>query len=136
MHSKKEGKKCMKTTGITRRIDELGRIVIPKEIRKNMHIKSGELLEIFLNDSDTILLKKHNVINKNNEFIDNFINNFAQKAFNDIADLRVGLDTGNNEKFLRLWFEPSYQQLEFNATSSEQLHSIPEKKYVPHTKGG
>ena len=49
---------------------------------------------------------------------DNFINNFAQKAFNDIADLRVGLDTGNNEKFLRLWFEPSYQQLEFNATSS------------------
>ena len=66
----------------------------------------------------------------------NFINNFAQKAFNDIADLRVGLDTGNNEKFLRLWFEPSYQQLEFNATSSEQLHSIPEKKYVPHTKGG
>ena len=67
---------------------------------------------------------------------DNFINNFAQKAFNDIADLRVGLDTGNNEKFLRLWFEPSYQQLEFNATSSEQLHSIPEKKYVPHTKGG
>lgn len=79
MHSKKEGKKCMKTTGITRRIDELGRIVIPKEIRKNMHIKSGELLEIFLNDSDTILLKKHNVINKNNEFIDTFINNLAIK---------------------------------------------------------
>ena len=41
----------MKTTGITRRIDELGRIVIPKEIRKNMHLKPGELLEIFLNDS-------------------------------------------------------------------------------------
>ena len=40
----------MKTTGITRRIDELGRIVIPKEIRKNMHLKPGELLEIFLND--------------------------------------------------------------------------------------
>ena len=48
----------MKTTGITRRIDELGRIVIPKEIRKNMHLKPGELLEIFLNDSETITLKK------------------------------------------------------------------------------
>ena len=67
---------------------------------------------------------------------DNFINNFAQKAFSDIVDSRVGLDTGNNEKFLRLWFEPNYQQLEFNATSAEQLHGIPEKKYVPHTKGG
>lgn len=67
---------------------------------------------------------------------DNFINNFAQKAFNDIVDSRVGLDTGNNEKFLRLWFEPNYQQLEFHATSAEQLHGIPEKKYVPHTKGG
>ena len=67
---------------------------------------------------------------------DNFINNFTQKAFSDIVDSRVGLDTGNNEKFLRLWFEPNYQQLEFNATSAEQLHGIPEKKYVPHTKGG
>lgn len=47
----------MKTTGITRRIDELGRIVIPKEIRKNMHLKTGELLEIFLSDSETITLK-------------------------------------------------------------------------------
>ena len=54
----------MKTTGITRRIDELGRIVIPKEIRKNMHLKPGELLEIFLNDSETITLKKHSIISK------------------------------------------------------------------------
>ena len=67
---------------------------------------------------------------------DNFINNFAQTAFSDIVNSRVGLDTGNNEKFLRLWFEPNYQQLEFNATSAEQLHGIPEKKYAPHTKGG
>lgn len=37
----------MKTTGIIRRIDELGRIVIPKEIRKNLRIKNGESLEIY-----------------------------------------------------------------------------------------
>lgn len=67
---------------------------------------------------------------------DNFINNFSEKAFNDIADSRVGLDTGNNDKFLRLWFEPNYQQIEFHATSVEQLHSLSRKKYVPHTKGG
>lgn len=67
---------------------------------------------------------------------DNFINNFSEKSFSDIADSRVGLDTGNNDKFLRLWFEPNYQKVEFNATSVEQLHNISGKKYVPHTKGG
>ena len=59
----------MKTTGITRRIDELGRIVIPKEIRKNLHIKSGELLEIFLSDDDCLVFKKYNTINKKNSVL-------------------------------------------------------------------
>ena len=44
----------MKLAGIVRRIDELGRIVIPKEIRKTLHIKNGENLEIFISD-DTII---------------------------------------------------------------------------------
>lgn len=69
----------MKTTGITRRIDELGRIVIPKEIRKNMHLKTGELLEIFLNDSETIMLKKHSIINKNQEFLNYYVKTLAKK---------------------------------------------------------
>lgn len=64
----------MKTTGITRRIDELGRIVIPKEIRHNMRIKKGELLEIFISDADTISLKKHSLLNNNREYIELLIN--------------------------------------------------------------
>lgn len=48
----------MKSTGITRKIDELGRIVIPKEIRRNLSIRDGESLEIFT-DEDSIILKKH-----------------------------------------------------------------------------
>lgn len=51
----------MKTTGIIRRIDDLGRIVIPKEIRKTMRIKNGESLEIYLDD-DSIILKKYSPI--------------------------------------------------------------------------
>ena len=47
----------MKSTGITRRIDDLGRIVIPKEIRKNLKIKENELLEIFI-ENENIILKK------------------------------------------------------------------------------
>ena len=48
----------MKATGVVRRIDDLGRIVIPKEIRKTLRIKDGESVEIFL-DSDNIVLKKY-----------------------------------------------------------------------------
>ena len=48
----------MKATGVTRKIDELGRVVIPKEIRRNLSIRDGESLEIFTNE-DSIILKKH-----------------------------------------------------------------------------
>lgn len=47
----------MKSTGIVRRIDDLGRIVIPKEIRRNLHIKENEEVEIFI-DNEYILLRK------------------------------------------------------------------------------
>ena len=47
----------MKSTGVVRKIDELGRIVIPKEIRRNLNIKDNEEIEIFV-DNDSIILKK------------------------------------------------------------------------------
>ena len=49
------------STGIVRRIDELGRIVIPKEIRKNLRIKNGDNLEIVV-DGENITLKKYSQI--------------------------------------------------------------------------
>ena len=51
----------MKSTGIVRRIDDLGRVVIPKEIRQTLKIREGDPLEIWL-DKDTICFKKYNVI--------------------------------------------------------------------------
>lgn len=48
----------LKSTGVVRRIDDLGRIVIPKEIRRNLKIRDGELMEIFV-DMDSIILKKY-----------------------------------------------------------------------------
>ena len=47
----------MKSTGVVRRVDDLGRIVIPKEIRRNLRIRDGEELEIFV-DNDVVVLKK------------------------------------------------------------------------------
>lgn len=49
----------MKATGIVRRIDDLGRIVIPKEIRRAMGIHEGEPLEIFIGGDDTICFRKY-----------------------------------------------------------------------------
>ncbi len=49
----------MKATGIVRKIDDLGRIVIPKEIRKSLHIHEGDPLEIFLQTKGEIILKKY-----------------------------------------------------------------------------
>ena len=48
----------MKATGIVRRVDELGRIVLPCELRKTLHIKDRDPLEIFV-DTDCIILKKY-----------------------------------------------------------------------------
>lgn len=49
----------MKATGIIRKIDELGRLVIPKEIRKLLRIRVGDSLEIFVDNDEKIVLKKH-----------------------------------------------------------------------------
>ena len=59
----------MKLAGIVRRIDELGRIVVPKEIRKTLHIKNGENLEIFIDDNK-IILKKYSELGNMQELSD------------------------------------------------------------------
>ena len=49
----------MKSTGVVRRIDDLGRIVIPKEIRKILRIKEGDPVEVFTDKEGEIILKKY-----------------------------------------------------------------------------
>lgn len=50
----------MKATGIIRRIDDLGRIVIPKEIRRNMDIREGDPMEIYLDGDNRVVFEKYN----------------------------------------------------------------------------
>ena len=65
------------TTGIIRRIDELGRIVIPKEIRKKLRIDNGESLEILIED-DNIILKKYSPIESLNDVVNKYVDIFSQ----------------------------------------------------------
>lgn len=54
----------MKATGIVRRIDDLGRVVIPKEIRRTMRMREGDPLEIFTNQSGELIFKKYSPISE------------------------------------------------------------------------
>ncbi len=54
----------MKATGIVRRIDDLGRVVIPKEIRRTMRIREGDPLEIYTNSDGEVIFKKYSPINE------------------------------------------------------------------------
>ena len=67
----------MSTTGIIRRIDELGRIVIPKEIRKNLRIKNGDNLEILV-DGENIILKKYSHIDNLESIASMYAESFYQ----------------------------------------------------------
>ena len=51
----------MKATGIVRRIDDLGRVVIPKEIRRTMRIREGDPLEIFTDRDGEVIFKKYSL---------------------------------------------------------------------------
>lgn len=62
----------MKATGVVRRIDDLGRIVIPKEIRKTLRIKEGDSLEIFIDEDDHIVLSKFSMMAKIEDFAQDF----------------------------------------------------------------
>ena len=58
----------MKATGIVRRIDDLGRVVIPKEIRRTMRIREGDPLEIFTDKDGEVIFKKYSPIGELSDF--------------------------------------------------------------------
>ena len=68
----------MKATGIVRRIDELGRIVVPKEIRRTLRIREGDPLEIFTDKDGEIILKKYSPIGELAIFAQEYVDATAQ----------------------------------------------------------
>ncbi len=68
----------MKATGIVRRIDDLGRVVIPKEIRRTLRIREGDPLEIFTDREGEIILKKYSPIGELGTFAKQYAESLAQ----------------------------------------------------------
>ena len=70
----------MKATGIVRRIDDLGRVVIPKEIRRTLRIREGDPLEIFTDREGEVILKKYSPIGEMTGFAKEYADALAQAA--------------------------------------------------------
>ena len=68
----------MKATGIVRRIDDLGRVVIPKEIRRTLRIREGTPLEIFTDREGEIILKKYSPLGELGAFAGQYAESLAQ----------------------------------------------------------
>jgi AbrB family transcriptional regulator (stage V sporulation protein T) len=70
----------LKATGIVRRIDDLGRVVIPKEIRRTLRIREGDPLEIFTDREGEIILKKYSPIGELGDFAKEYAESLAKNA--------------------------------------------------------
>ena len=70
----------MKATGIVRRIDDLGRIVIPKEIRKTLRVREGEPLEIYTDREGQIILKKYSPMGEMGTFAKQYAEALAKSS--------------------------------------------------------
>lgn len=68
----------MKATGIVRRIDDLGRVVIPKEIRRTLRIREGDPLEIFTDREGGVILKKYSPIGELTDFSKDYAESLQQ----------------------------------------------------------
>ncbi|MFD0051770.1 stage V sporulation protein T [Actinomycetes bacterium NPDC127524] len=72
----------MKATGIVRRIDDLGRVVIPKEIRRTLRIREGDPLEIFVDRDGEVILKKYSPISE----LGDFAREYAEALFDSLGN--------------------------------------------------
>lgn len=92
----------MKATGIVRRIDDLGRVVVPKEIRRTLRIREGDPLEIFTDREGEIILKKYSPIGELSAFAKQYAESLSQvlECLVGICDMDqvVAKQLGNGKK--------------------------------------
>ncbi len=78
----------MRATGIVRRIDELGRVVIPKEIRRTLRIREGDPLEIYTDRDGEVILKKYSPIGE----MSGFAKDYTESLFRSLGHIACIVD--------------------------------------------
>ena len=126
----------MKATGITRKIDELGRIVIPKEIRRTLRIREGTPLEIFTEKNGEIILRKYSPMGELVSFAGQYADSLAQTTgmMVCITDLEqvIAAAGGAKKEYLGKAINEKLDQLIEDRMQSQAMPE--EKKYIPILK--
>lgn len=117
----------MKATGIVRRIDDLGRVVIPKEIRRTLRIREGDPLEIFVDREGEVILKKYSPIGELGEFAKEYADSLYE-ATGHIAciadrDVIIAVSGASKKEYLN---KPVWSAIE---------QSMQERKTMQHKAG-
>lgn len=125
----------MKATGIVRRIDDLGRVVVPKEIRRTLRIREGDPLEIFTDRQGEIILKKYSPIGELSIFAKEYADSLATTLGCTVCITdhdQVVAAAGYGKKDLQDKFVS--KRMENAMEAREQvLAQLGEKKYIPLT---
>lgn len=105
----------MKATGIVRRIDELGRVVIPKEIRRTLRIREGDPLEIYTDRDGEIILKKYSPISELEDFAKEYADSLHQ-AVGHICmisdkDTFIAVSGANKKDYLDKMISPELENI-------------------------
>ncbi len=127
----------MKATGIVRRIDDLGRVVVPKEIRRVLRIREGDPLEIYTDHEGEIILKKYSPIGELTEFAKQYAEVLAQTTGNIICitdrDQVVAVAGGAKKDIL---MKAISQQLEKLIDERDNVIATrDERKFIPIVQG-
>ncbi|MEF9945708.1 MAG: stage V sporulation protein T [Lachnospiraceae bacterium] len=122
----------MKATGIVRRIDDLGRVVIPKEIRRTLRIREGDPLEIFTDREGEIILKKYSPIGELGTFARQYAESLSQTMGSIVCVTdrdQIIAAAGNGKKELQ--DKDISRQLQNSIEQREQIVAgMEEKKYI------
>lgn len=105
----------LKATGIVRRIDDLGRVVIPKEIRRTLRIREGDPLEIFTDIDGKIVLKKYSPIGELGNFAKEYAEALAQSTGHITCisdkDQIIAVAGGSKKEFLDKSISPNLEKI-------------------------
>lgn len=126
----------MKATGIVRRIDDLGRVVIPKEIRRTLRIREGDPLEIFTDREGEVILKKYSPMGEMAEFAKQYAESLSTALGNTICvtdhDQIIAASGGGKKELQDKYISRQLEQVlqERGQTSAR----FGERKYVKLTE--
>ena len=126
----------MKATGIVRRIDDLGRVVIPKEIRRTLRIREGDPLEIFTDREGEIILKKYSPIGELGTFAKEYADSLGQVAGMMVCicdrDAVIAAAGGAKKDLLEKNISPHLEQLMEQRVPYERTAGEEDLPVCPH----